>query len=83
MAVREYNGEVFPVEKPTYLTAQLRESAPYLRDAGWRETSTLLLAAADEIESLRAQLERQPQHQPITAVSGTRDLRRLRSRMPS
>lgn len=41
------------MSKTTYLTAQLRESAPYLRDAGWRETATLIEAAADEIELLR------------------------------
>ena len=41
--------------KTTYLSAQLRESAPYLQDAGWRQTADLLLAAADEIETLRAQ----------------------------
>ena len=45
------------VSKPTYLSAQLRESAPYLRDAGWRQTADLLLAAADEIEALRRDLE--------------------------
>ena len=43
------------MSKATYLSAQLRESAPYLRDAGWRQTADLLLAAADEIETLRAQ----------------------------
>ena len=46
----------FPATKPTYLTAQLRESVPYLRDAGWRETATLLVAAADEIEQLGARV---------------------------
>src|SRR5262245_15357799 len=45
------------VSKPTYLSAQLRESAPYLRDAGWRQAADLLLAAADEIETLRRDLE--------------------------
>ena len=45
------------VSKPSYLTAQLRESVPYLQDAGWRQTATLLLAAADEIEGLRSRLE--------------------------
>jgi hypothetical protein len=47
---------VSQVKKPTYLSAQLRESAPYLRDAGWGQTATLLLAAADEIETLRQRL---------------------------
>ena len=45
------------MSKPSYLTAQLRESVPYLQDAGWRQTATLLLAAADEIEELRSRLE--------------------------
>ena len=27
--------------------------APYLRDAGWRETATLLIAAAADIEELK------------------------------
>jgi hypothetical protein len=40
-----------------YLCAQLRESAPYLRDAGWRQTAELLTAAADEIDALRVQVE--------------------------
>ena len=45
-----------PMHKATYLSAQLRESAPYLRDAGWRQTADLLVAAAHEIESLNSQL---------------------------
>lgn len=44
------------MQNSTYLTAQLRESAPYLGDAGFRETASLLLAAANEIESLNARL---------------------------
>lgn len=47
------NGTVM---KPTYLTAQLRESAPYLQEAGWQQTATLLVAAAAEIEKLQARL---------------------------
>ena len=39
-----------------FLTAQLRESAPYLQDAGFHESARLLLAAADEIENLHALL---------------------------
>jgi hypothetical protein len=39
--------------KPNYLSAQLRESAPYLKDAGWHDTAILMTAAADEIEALR------------------------------
>ncbi len=38
----------------TYLTTQLRESAPYVSEAGWHQTAQLLLAAAEEIERLRA-----------------------------
>jgi len=37
----------------SFLSTQLMESAPYLRDAGWRETATLLIAAAAEIEELK------------------------------
>jgi hypothetical protein len=40
----------------SYLSAQLRESAPYLRDVGWRETADLLIAAAAEIEELHLRL---------------------------
>lgn|GEM_PF-4285388 len=43
--------------KATYLTTHLRESAPYLKDAGWRESAKLLLLAADEIEALRARVQ--------------------------
>src|ERR1700730_14526686 len=51
------------VKYPSYLSEQLVESAPYLKDAGFRETATLLLAAAAEIDMLReriAALERPP-----------------------
>jgi hypothetical protein len=41
------------MSKATYLTAQLRESAPYLRDAGWHQTAELVCEAADELETLR------------------------------
>ena len=44
------------MNQPTYLTTQLREATPYLRDAGWRETATLLTLAADEIEQLRKRI---------------------------
>ena len=37
----------------SYLSTQLMAFAPYLRDAGWRETATLLIAAAAEIEELK------------------------------
>ena len=39
--------------RATYLTAQLRESAPYLADVGWHQTAQLLTAAATEIERLQ------------------------------
>jgi hypothetical protein len=44
------------MHKSAYLVAQLRESAPYLRDAGWHQSADLMIAAANEIEALRAQL---------------------------
>ena len=40
----------------TFLTTQLRESAPYLREAGSHQTAALLIAAADEIERLKSDL---------------------------
>lgn len=40
-----------------FITAQLRESAPYLQDTGFRETAKLLIAAAEEIEMLRSVIE--------------------------
>jgi hypothetical protein len=40
----------------TFLSSQLRESAPYLQDEGWEQTAQLLLAAAAEIECLQTQL---------------------------
>ena len=50
----------------TYLTAQLRESAPYLREAGWGETARLLIAAAAEIEHQRVRLsELAPTKTPV------------------
>ena len=42
--------------KPNYLSTQLRESAPYLKDAGWQDTAALMTAAADEIEALRQRI---------------------------
>jgi hypothetical protein len=42
--------------KLNYLSAQLRESAPYLKDAGWHDTAILMTAAADEIEALRQRI---------------------------
>ena len=44
------------MHKSNYLSAQLRESAPYLRGAGWRQTAELLIAAANEIDALRARV---------------------------
>ena len=43
--------------KENFITAQLRESAPYLEDAGFRDTARLLRAAAEEIELLYARLQ--------------------------
>jgi len=40
----------------TYLTTQLRDSAPYIREAGWAQTAELLIAAAAEIEGLNSQV---------------------------
>ena len=45
------------MSKATYLTTQLREFAPYLKDAGWHQSAKLVLAAADEIEALRLRVE--------------------------
>jgi hypothetical protein len=56
--------EALAVKRATYLSVQLRESVPYLRDAGWRETATLLTAAADEIEQLRARVMDLERHSP-------------------
>ncbi len=42
--------------KPNHLSTQLRESAPYLKDAGWHQTAVLMTAAADEIEALRQRI---------------------------
>ncbi len=42
--------------QPTYLTTQLRDSASYVREAGWAQTAELLIAAAAEIESLKSQM---------------------------
>jgi hypothetical protein len=43
--------------KANFITGQLRDSAAYLNDAGFRETAKLVLAAAEEIEQLRSLLE--------------------------
>ena len=55
--------------KPNYLSAQLRESAPYLKDAGWHDTAILMAAAADEIEALRERIaELEADSAPIRIV---------------
>ena len=55
--------------KPNYLSAQLRESAPYLKDAGWHDTAILMTAAADEIEALRQRIaELESDSTPIRIV---------------
>jgi hypothetical protein len=46
----------------SYLTSQLRESAPYMKDAGWHQSAALILAAATEIERLRAELTAMESH---------------------
>lgn len=37
----------------TFLSSQLRESVPYLAEAGFKQTAALMLAAADELEMLQ------------------------------
>ena len=55
--------------KPTYLSAQLRDSAPYLKDAGWHDTAILMTAAAEEIEALSQRLaELESDSAPIRIV---------------
>ncbi|MEA3095669.1 MAG: hypothetical protein QOJ04_7011 [Caballeronia sp.] len=54
---------------PNYLTTQLRESAPYLKDAGWHQTATLVTAAADEIEALRALVEELTLRAPVAEAN--------------
>jgi hypothetical protein len=76
------------MHKATYLSAQLRESAPYLRDAGWRQTADLLVAAAHEIESLRSQLAAANLDMPIERQANENQgiappLRNSRKRNPS
>ena len=74
------------MHKATYLSAQLRESAPYLRDAGWRQTADLLLAAAHEIESLRSQLAAATLDTPIERQANENQgiaPRKSRKRSPS
>jgi hypothetical protein len=48
----------------TFLSSQLRESAPYLRDDGWDQTAELLLAAAAEIEYLAQLAQTKPVDAP-------------------
>ena len=43
--------------KDSFISSQLRESAPYLVDAGFSQTAKLLLAAADEMEMLYSLLQ--------------------------
>ena len=76
------------MHKATYLSAQLRESAPYLRDAGWRQTADLLVAAAHEIESLNSQLAEAMLEMPIDRQANENQgiaepLRKSRKRSPS
>jgi hypothetical protein len=48
---------ILKMSKATFLTTQLRESASYLQDEGFRQTADMVIAAADEIEALRAMLD--------------------------
>jgi hypothetical protein len=50
-----------------YLTAQPRESSPYLKNVGWRDTAKLLLLTADEIEGLRKRVHERESMGPMTA----------------
>ena len=38
------------------LSQELRENSGYLRDGGWQNTATLMMAAADEIDRLEARV---------------------------
>ena len=72
--------------KSTYLTAQLRESGPYLRDIGWCETAALLTLAADEIEQLRTRVldlenAAAPKHERTSPRPGARLRRRSGQRV--
>jgi len=60
-----YQAEPSAMKPATYLSAQSYQSAPYLRDAGWRETATLLTVAADEIERLRARVMNLESRSPV------------------
>ena len=60
VTVKDHNAALgnqdVQMAKATFLTAQLRESVPYLQDAGFRQTADLLAAASDEIEALQTLL---------------------------
>jgi hypothetical protein len=56
----------------TALVTALRESCGYLRDAGYRQTAHLLVAAADEIEHLRERLQTLEAVRPMTHSSAGR-----------
>ena len=43
---------IVPLGKSAFLVRELRDSHPYLRDKGWHNVATLMLAAADELERL-------------------------------
>ena len=38
------------------LSQELRENSGYLRDGGWQNTAALMVAAADEIDRLKARV---------------------------
>ena len=54
MSGRLIAGRSISVKSSTFLVRELRESEPYLADAGWHEVARLMLTAADEIEQLHA-----------------------------
>jgi hypothetical protein len=63
------------MSKATYLTTQLRESAPYLRDAGWHQTAKLVSAAADELEALGLLVEELTPDAPAVQANENEQMR--------
>jgi len=70
------------MSKATYLTAQLRDSAPYLKDAGWHRTAKLVCEAADELEALRALLTQLTPQAPPEANENVEDYELPKVRRP-
>jgi hypothetical protein len=73
---------VFQVKKETYLSSQLRESAPYLKEAGFRQTATLLMAAAEEIETLQTRVAAGAER-PLQQPGPASDVFRFSSSLPT